>query len=128
MKWDAEKAGAAIQTARLGLGWSINKLHPKTGLKTSTISRLEHGRLSRPPERATQAKLEEALGIKLPILRVPPKTQCVYVSARDEKLLAEVRTKFPKCSMSLGIMKALGEWVEHRNALDKWKREHDGKI
>jgi transcriptional regulator with XRE-family HTH domain len=124
MQWNAEKIGHIIQTKRLGLGWSIDTLHLKTGLKTSTISRLEHGRLSRPPERATQAKLEEVFGVKLPIVRVPPKTMCVYVSQGHEKLLGEVRTRFPKNSMSLGLMKALAEWVDHRNALDKWEKDH----
>jgi len=127
MKWKAEETGTALQLARLAAGYTILALSLETGLKQSTISRIEHGRLSRPPERDTQAKLERALGVKLPITREPPKIMSVYVSAVDRKLLKEVGTKFPSDSLSRGIMKALDEWVQHRRALEKWEKEH-GKV
>lgn len=59
-----------LQEARLEQGLSLNEIYRRTGIKSQTTSKIEHGKHCRPPTRETQAKLEEVLGIKLPI---PPR-------------------------------------------------------
>jgi hypothetical protein len=56
----------------------------------------------------------EALGVKLPIPRDPPRTVCIYVSPEQTHLIDETVCTFSDKSQSQAIMAALAEWSAHR--------------
>lgn len=128
MDWNKEQVGAVLLTARLEQGLSLGELSAIAGVKTSTVSSIERGLHCRPPHEDTQRKLEEALGIKLPIPRGGPKTVCIYVTAQQKHIIEETVTKFPEQNQGQAIMSALIEWSIHRKALDKWNRDHPEKL
>ena len=127
MEWNQEKVATILQLARLEKGWSIERVGEEAGVKACVVSSLERNRHRRPPNRDTQEKLETALGVSLPISRVPARAVCVYVPTDREHIVAEAVRKFPKASTSNAILSALEEWVTHREALDEWRREHPEK-
>jgi len=129
MEWNQQEVAAVIQTARLKQGLTLNDVSVEAGVKASVVSSLEKGRHSRPPNKGTQAKLEKALGIILPIPRGTQTKVSVYVPTAEYRLIDEAMTRFPALERSSAIMAALKEWSTHRAAVDKWNEEHPtGKI
>jgi len=59
-------------------------------------------------------KRTEALGVKLPIPRDPPRTVRIYVSPEQTHLIEETVCTFSDKSQSQAIMAALAEWSAHR--------------
>ena len=129
MQWNQKRVGAVLQTARLEAGLSLEQVSAMTGLKSHTVSTIERCLLCRPPNRATQAKLEEALGVALPVTRGIGRTFCLYVPPTGHKYIEEVVAKFPSRSMSGAVMAALKAWGKHQEAIKKWNANHPkGKI
>jgi len=128
MEWNQEVVGGIIQTARLAQGLSLETVGELAGVKPAAVSALERGLRPYPPHRATQAKIEKALGVELPIPRGAPLKVSTYIPAREECFLIEAMTKFPGKSRSAALMLALKAWSASEAALKKWKDEHGGQI
>ena len=126
MNWNQKEVGAVLQSARLMLGLSLSQLGKIASVKEHTVSELERGAQRRPPQPDTQARLERALGVALPVARRPNKRVTIRLSDEGEELLAKVRTKWPELSRSAGIMAAVKSWARHEAAVKKWNDEHQG--
>ena len=124
-EWDPKLVGEVLQEARLKQGLSLNEMYRRTGVKSQTISRIERGLTTVPPRKRTQAKLEEALGIKLPLPDDASRTISVYIAPEQICYLEEVIGAFPGETLSHAVMGALKDWSEHRAVLAKWYGEHD---
>ena len=59
--------GEKLKTAREAKGYSLDELAEKTGINTSTIYRIEHGKSK--PHGITLRALAKALGVKMEELR-----------------------------------------------------------
>jgi len=126
MQWDKETVGKIIQDARLKRGLTYEEVGEMAGVKPCVLSSLEKGRHRRTPHADTQAKIEEALGIVLPIPRGHAIRSTLYVPHWAEQYVAEAMTRFQTTSRGGAIMLALKEWSIHRAAVDKWNAEHPG--
>jgi len=128
MYWNKEAVGKVIQDTRLALGLTLEEAGGKAGLKPSVLSSLEKGRHSRPPNLGTQAKIEEAFGIVLPIPRGVAIKTTLYIPPDSEQYMIQAVTHFQSKSMSAALMCALKEWSEHRRKLDEWNKTHGDNL
>ena len=126
MQWNREEFGRLIQNTRLSKGLTLDDVGEMASMKPETVSQLERGDQCRPPRKPTLAKLERALGIKLPITCAPETAVMVYVPADKAHLIEEVRTKWPEKSKGAAVMAALQAWSDHRTALRNWNESHPG--
>ena len=128
MEWNREnraKVGKAIQDARLRQGMTLGDVSLAADVKSCVVSSLEKGRHLHPPRLVTQAKLEKALGVVLPIERGTPQKVSIYVSAECGKYIQEQMTKL-NVSRSSAISIVMKKWSEHEAALARWNAEHPG--
>ncbi|HET6453906.1 MAG TPA: helix-turn-helix transcriptional regulator [Armatimonadota bacterium] len=125
MDWDRHAVGEVLQTARSNKGWTMRRLSEESGVGIAVVSKLEKGLNRRVPNRDTQAKLEQALGVSLPVPRDGQQSVFIYVPESKQYLLDEAVRKFPG-SRSGAIMAALEEWSAHEKKLAKWQKEHGG--
>jgi len=127
--WNKEAVGKTVQDARLLQGLTYEDVSLASGVQSSVVSSLERGRHVTPPRRGTQAKIEAALGIVLPIPRGPSRRVILYIPLARESLVDEAMTRFSGQTRSAAIFSALEEWSAHRKVVDKWNEAHpDGKV
>lgn len=126
MQWNRSEVGALIQNARLSKGLTLDDVSEMTGAKAEAISNLERGKQLRPPRATTQARLEKALDIKLPIVRGQQLTVMIYVPSDKTSLIDEVFARWPEKSKGAAVVAALQAWSEHREALRIWNASHPG--
>jgi len=129
MEWNREAVGKVILDTRLALGLTLEAAGERIGVKSSVLSSLEKGRHLRPPNKGTQAKIEEAFGVVLPIPRGESIRTTIYLPARAEPYLLRAMTKFQAGSLSGNLFCVLKAWNEHQEQIDKWNEAHpEGKV
>jgi len=122
--WDKKAVGKMILDARLKMGLSLEEAGRLVGIKPCVISSLEKGNHSAPPHRSTQAKLDAALGISLPIPRGIPQRTTIYIPARMAAIVTDAMTVYDTESLSEALMSALNAWDVQRKKVAKWNKEH----